>query len=705
MLLSLFLPFLPSACTPRPPSLRLRRWQLVRLPRRGRQRRLGSSVEQGTSNNSSCCSGLPRQLQQPQLQQHPVKDSNPRKPETNEEIAVQVPECLTNSLALFLIHLKLQRAVQNTLSQTEILALCLLARERRQRLPPSTPTATKAKPIADKVAHSSAEGQAPCFANGGTPCFTDGRYPCSADGCSGSPSQQCRGPTCASLPSAFATAVGGRRFRIDPLDVCVLLASQRLQLDDLSLLDDLESVAAETEAAHEKENKWWRWATMLGINRTRGDIWKSAAAKLQQQQQKQEQQQHHRLVRRRRKKSLVAEESLPPFPVLATSPCSAAAANNKNNNIKKTALGAPAVTLSASAAAESGFAPLRGPGSMQLGLCPDAAATAGAPEAPGRFPTGASLEALSPASRHWGDCTSLRGPGAPSFHPFRSDEAGAEAPASAVGEPAAAAGNEAAAAAAGEAAAAAVARLSRNCLALLGHSCQWPLAASCTGGPRALVSDPAGGSPRASQGPPSLGEDWKSAVGFREGRRGSSSRRRVTLRRRQRLSPLDPPYDAHALLLHPFCAAPAAALPDAETARAAEVHEVALDFLSRTKGTQGCPQCIRGEPRKGDKQNPTNASPCPHHQRLHYTKVGEHGACLPDPLVPTTSACTTPKSAEAILRDLILENKFTSVHLVRREATKTADNAGDLESGILMLAILLGGWLLQSYVKFYLLAL
>ncbi|CDI85261.1 hypothetical protein, conserved [Eimeria praecox] len=425
----------------------------------------------------------------------------------------------------------------------------------------------------------------------------------------------------------------------------MLLLTSRLQVDDLSLLKDLETVAKETEATYKQESRGWRtWAAaaLLGLSRSSEDIWTYQAEKLllqqqqqqQQQQQKQKQQQKHRersaahrgLAHRHRKKPLSEGGPLLPSPVI-TPPHSAAAATETTISTTATA----AATAAAAAADSLSSSPVALRYCLLRGPRGDAVCSIGASTANQRGPLGGPPL----ANKHWGPRSCLKG---------EDGYTGIETAAGEATAAAAAAEAAAAAAAAGEAAAAACANISNNSLALLGHSCPWPLSAASGGPPQGYSGGDRrrgplqvlGSSPNTAtgdrdrghptpQGPPIVGEEWKSCVGFRERRRKegtSSSRRREALRRRQRLSLLDPPYDAHALLLHPFAAAAAAALPDTETARAAEVYEVALEFLSRAKATQTCPQCTRPQS-KGDTSINNNPTPCPHHQRLHYTQVGE----------------------------------------------------------------------------------
>ncbi|CDJ60916.1 hypothetical protein, conserved [Eimeria maxima] len=614
-MLSSFLSCWLPGCTPPPPPQQLRRWQLVRLPIHSSSRpKLSPGQEEAAPFRTGSL------LEQPGSRSGAVSE---------DEGFVAVPERLTSSFSLFLINLKWHRTIINTISQAELLALCRLAKARSTiRCTEQLGPLSAAPP--SKGVLMQQEWRGPCSTDSGAHCAGDRETPCSADGVSASPSHAWRDPqserpvTASGIP--LIRIVGRRKLRVDPIDVCGLLVSGCLQLADLPLLEDLEAVAEETEAAHEKENKCWKWAPLLGMGRRRGDIWKCAAANLQhQQQQKQRQQQRQGPVRRRRNKRF-ASEGLSSSLTVLQSPRSTAAANDLNVKTP------PPPAEGASAEGTAADRPFSSTGA-QLGFCGHPACTA---EVSGRAPSGDPLKIHFPCGRKGATRIPLGVPDTPSAL-VCSEDGGEEAEIT------------------GEAAAAAVSNLSNNSLALLGHSCRWPLAGACDGWASPSCTAhmglwehlPGSDSPSAPVGaypgdlPSHSEEDWKSAVGFRESRRGGSisRKRRETQRQRQRLSPLDPPYDSHALLLHPFSAAPAAALPDSETARAHEVHEVSLDFLSRTKPTQGCPKCSRRRGSKGDaSEGPLTVKvpPCPLHQRLHYTQVGKgpervvliHGICM-----------------------------------------------------------------------------
>ena len=478
---------------------------------------------------------------------------------------VGVPPFFTTPMSLFLIKLRLLRTASLTVSQSELLALCRLAKARTFLRETSRDALAVASPGEATSSSEEVPAEGPCQ-------HRQGPYR----------KQQLNGKR--------------RRIRVDPLDVCSLLVSGELEVSDLALLGELDEVAEEAEMAQQRKARWCWWAWLLRWHRARGHIWEAAAAKLQQAVAPL----FTDVSSRRNRKSIDLTEDGVPSDSLLTS------------NIDVV----PGKTLGLSEDAKRGpfGAPLPSsisPRGLHLGPPPSAAAiteTEAAQDPPTRLSAGSTF----------------RGPmGGTLCHPM--EETGGD------GE------------AAVKAAAATISRLGSDSLALLPHCCKWPLAvaAKSRGSPGAELDalhpwSLQGATQDASEmhfsepsGTVFPSDGWKAAVGFRVRRsRVGSRRRREIARRRQRLSPLDPPYDANALFLHPFSVAASVDLPDMEATRASEVHEVSLDFLSRCKATQACPQCNRAEtPSKtASERGEYGFLPpprCPLHQRMHYKKVGE----------------------------------------------------------------------------------
>ncbi|CDJ63131.1 hypothetical protein, conserved [Eimeria necatrix] len=676
-------PFSPGASPSVPVTLRL--WKLVKLPSRRSQ-----VVETGEA------------------------EAHVGAPEDTKEGStacdyVKLPQSLTNALSIFLIKLNFQRTLACTISQSELLALCQLARARASSHGQhcGAGEAFRHQREGFKAAQENRLQSVP-------PQVPSARGPTAKWAPHGSPEK----PPKATGPLQKAEH---KRFRVDPLDVCALLASGSLNLRDLPLLADLEAAAAAAEEQHQQSRSRWGWKRLLGLRCSRGQIWKAAAAALQQQQH-QQQISPSRVAshRRHRKRPNPNSAEGPPSSSSLPSPHLAAAT-------------AAAEAFSCcEAAAQRQCTSSLSPTYAQQKLTKGTLSTTRTQRVQQEEP---EQQLLLPSKALAASSCRVSGisPASPSPCHFEDARADAEA--------------------AGEAAAAAVSQLGSDCLALLPHACQWPLAArasrwdfstraGCCSARWSLQApnpDPLSGAGRVRVSGPSgsgalgaaetLGEGWKGAVNFRVRRsRQRSGRGRDRVGRRQRLSPLDPPYDGFALLLHPFCATPSVALPDAETVRALEVAEVAVDFLSRVKATVDCAQCNRQRP-SGKQQRNTEA-PCNQHQRLHYSRVGEgpekviliHGICMSgyffadvirvlfpdsengarkgvshhggilgqfpphdeDPqerwrytfycvdllgygksaAISSTQNYSRREQAEAILRDVIVANGFTSVHLV-----------------------------------------
>lgn len=563
---------------------------------------------------------------------------------------VEVLPLFTTPINLFLVRLRLLRTMAMTVSQNELLALCQLAKARaslRDRLPVCTP-----RDATEQLA-----------AAPGGPRDHQGLQP----------QQQHRGSP--------------RRIRVNPLDVSALLLSGELAIADLPLLEELEETADELEAVQQREGRWCLCMWLLGLRGRRANIWEPAAAKLQQQAPRL----RGGSCSSNRKLAVVAEGGETPNSLL-----------HSNLSI------AAGETLGMSEEIpEARFGGSLSGGLPSQGLCIRPSSGTGGAGAVERF----QLSRLSSSSN-----SNFRGFLGRRRHPVRETGGDSEAAVKAV--------------------AASVSRMGSDSLALLPHSCKWPLATPAR--TRGSASGYSGSNPHPwslqvtpqevpeagvneTSGASSPSEGWKAAVGFRlRHSRVSSRRRRELERRRQRLSPLDPPYDANALFLHPFCVTPSVDLPDVEEAKASEVHEVALDFLGRCKATEACAQCSRAATSsvpaaaKGSHGLPPLPR-CPLHQRLHYRKIGEgpekvlliHGICMSgyffadlirvifpesaggppggdDPherwrytfycvdllgygkssAVPSAQNYSRREQAEAILRDVIVENGFTSVHLV-----------------------------------------
>lgn len=576
----------------------------------------------------------------------------------DEDDYIKVPPQFTTSLGLFLVRLRLIKTLGRTLSQSELLALCRLAKAR-----------------------SSHEGPFSFPRHSQTP-----REPTE---------QNVRAPEEApqsheELQKQSQEHDGGRApILVDPLDVCALLMSGEIEVADLPLLQELDEVAEETEMLQQREDRWCSWAWLLHLRRKRGQIWEAAAGKLQHGPSTRGGPSFSRMTR-----LIELQRDYPPPDSLLTGNMTVAAGDT--------------LGLASGRALRSHFG-----GPLPGGMSPR-----GLSLGPPLLSAGEKAETVGGPSTGPSPGGNFRGPLGPWCHPVEETAGDSEA--------------------AVKAAAATISRMGSEALALLPHCCKWPLTGPAR--TRGSASNSMGTPfPWTLQGPPFqegpvMGineasnssvspEGWKEAVGFRLRRSRMGNRGREIARRRQRLSPLDPPYDAHALLLHPLCPVPCVELPDIEEARASEVHEISLDFLGRCKATISCPHCCLTATRKSiDGVGGVLPPPlCPIHQRLHYKKVGEgperviliHGICMSgyffadvirallppsgggagpgeipgnddDPherwrysfycvdllgygkssSVPTTQNYSRREQAEAILRDVILANGFTSVHLV-----------------------------------------
>ncbi|OEH74989.1 uncharacterized protein LOC34622960 [Cyclospora cayetanensis] len=619
-------------------QVRLSRWQLVMLPSHCQARRDSEKPDgEAAPGSSGWIDGRMLYCVVPHVAAGAVHEQ------------IEVPQCFTTSASLFLIRLRFLRAMASTISQNELLDLWRLA----------------------KAAASPRERSTHFLAT--TMCATDSDLQEGASGGSPEHLKRRQGPA-------------RPRIRFNPLDVCALLISGAMDVNDLPLLEKLEAAAEEAEKAEQQKGRWSWLAGLVRSNQTRGHIWKAAACKLRLDRSS-----HEPSSQSHRKMHALAGSH--PHPFLYSHP----SGGTQKDMVLTDA------------------APAQGPFGMRMpGRAPQHSRSMRSPQGD----LGAQEEAVEvPPSRTTCASTSQGSGGFPDRHTEHLSEEEEM----------------------GEDAAAAISRRGSTVLALLPHGCRWPQSMAVKerdpsgGSTGALPSGCLHRSPQVARAARDIGEftggsafndGWKEAVGFRIKRSGVGSRRRRELeRRRQRLSPLDPPYDAYALLLHPFCVTPSTSLPDVETARASEVHEVALDFLSRAKATEACPQCNRstGTSRDAGVAEEAGRLPpprCPLHQTLHYTKVGEgpenviliHGICMSgyffadvirvlfpqsegislgasshdDPherwrytfycvdllgygkssAVPPTQNYSRREQAEAILRDVVLENGLTSVHLV-----------------------------------------
>ncbi|KAL8454779.1 hypothetical protein Emag_001312 [Eimeria magna] len=520
---------------------------------------------------------------------------------------------LDNPLSLYLIHLRLLREANLTLSPEELLALFQLAGARREALLKPLETVS---PFVSPTGALALPQQA-----------TRGR------------GREQGGPQIQHDAKGLQSHSRGQQsFRVDPLDVCLLLMSGELSWSDLPLLEALEETAAAAEAAaQQREIHWWAWwpSLLLGLRRRRrGDVWRETAARLQGGGRPCVASSFLSLGLRKKRSSPrevegggLANPLLPEAAGVGTA--------DMLGLSEETGVGAFAVSSLTTAASSRGNRLSLRPSSTPT-VIPAAAAAGDRGLVGSRSPGGDRSSQLRDGPTAWS----------------RSLEETA-------GE-----GGEAVF----KAAAATVSRMGNEALALLPHGCQWPWAASSRasaaavsglssasmtsssclfqgapqhptvpgwgpsegppGGLSAANGWGEGGAPHAAE-PLAAADAWRASVSLRlrrESRPGGRRRREGRVGPRQKLSPLDPPYDAYALYLHPFSCVGATELPDAEAARAAEVHEVCLDFLGR----------------KADRARHRNLSPA----------------------ASTIIAFITPKLAEAILRDVILANGFTSVHLV-----------------------------------------
>lgn len=549
--------------SPRPP-LRLRRWRLVALPcRRASQ---GSTQQRWLSGN----------------------DATDLQPNVGGRAAcsedagdyVEVSPIFTTPTSLLLIKMKLSKANASTISQSELLALIRLAKAR-------------------KLIQETAKDQPVVSAIGVTkdkPVWTIEQ-----------PSEHPRGG-----PGAQQQTSRQKRIQAHPLDVCALLLRAEIKVSDLPLLKDLDKVAEEAEATQQSEGVWWWLARFFGLQRRRRDLWAAAAARLQQSKSA--------------STNISTDRGTEHFEITenATLPDVDNGVRDVTNNafsLTAASRGGHFENALSSGISSKGLS--LGPATGPAMAAADTAATSGLSGSMQRRrvlqPTAASQQAARRPSI------------ASSFNRFLSSTAPLTDEDSGDCEGAA------------YAAAAAVSRLSSDSLVLLPHGCKWPFPVGaaaarppgetgndkCSAGYmhfKGLYDADVEAEEKSSSnlwraGPPPT--SWKAAVRFHLTRgRGVSSRKRELARQRQRLSPLDPPFTADALLLHPFCPIGAVDLPDAETSRASEVHEVSLGFLSKTMATETCPQCSSAEVPVGQAPGDSVAARCPLHQRLHYRKVG-----------------------------------------------------------------------------------
>lgn len=590
---------------------------------------------------------------------------------------VEVSPIFTTSTSLLLIKMKLSKTKASTISQSELLSLFQLAKARKQLIQETA----KDQPIWSALKMSE---DRPVWT-------TETPYKHDPDG-----------------PGAQQQTSRRKQIRVHPLDVCALLLRGEIGVSDLPLLNDLDKVAEEAETAQQREGVWWWLARFFGLQRRRQDIWAAAESRLQQHNSASTNVPVHR---GRKHFELTEDAALPDVEIGVREGVA-------NNAFSLTPGRGPFQRALPSGISSKGLS--LGPATGAATAAADAAATSGLSASMQRRkvlqPTAGSQQA---AKRPSIASSFKRFPG--STTPPTEEEAGD-------------------CAGAAHAAAAAVSRLSSDSLVLLPHGCKWPCpVGAVVARPQALTGNDnssaghvpferlydadlktegrSGNNPWRAGSPPS---SWKAAVGFQVSRgRGISGRKRELARQRQRLSPLDPPFTADALLLHPFSPIGAVDLPDAEMSRASEVHEVSLDFLSRTMATEACPQCSRAEVPVGREPGDSMAERCPLHQRLHYKKVGEgpekviliHGICMSgyffadviriifpeekhgllggysrdegpheswrytfycvdllgygkSSAVPSTQNYSRREQANAILRDVIIANGFTSVHLV-----------------------------------------
>ncbi|KAL8269652.1 hypothetical protein Esti_006407 [Eimeria stiedai] len=664
-----------------------------------------SSSCSSSSSSSSCCStgGLAE-----------GEAISPSAAAAGRGDATQLSPWLASPLSLYLIRLRLLREAHFTLSPKELLTLFQLAGARR---------AASLKPL---------ETVSPLFVPTETLALPQ---PPTGERGGGGPG----GPTTQLDAKRLQRRSRGQQsFRVDPLDVSLLLVSGELSWSDLPLLEDLEETAAAAEAAlQQRERRWWGgwWPSLLLGSRRRGDIWREAAARLQGRGRPCAAAPSPLSLGLKKKASTSHEvEAGPPPSSLLPNAASVGTADLLGLN-EETAVGAFAVPSLTAAASSRGNRLNQRPSSAPTPVPAAAAAAAERGLVGSRSPGGDSSGHLRYGPSAWS-------------RPL--EETGGE-------------GGEVAF----KAAAATVSRMGNEALALLPHGCQWPWAAnsrapaaavsglssasvtssSCLfqgapqhptvpgwgpaegplGGLSAASGCGGGGGPLAA-GPLAQADTWRASVGLRLRResRPGGRRRREARGLRQKLSPLDPPYDAYSLYLHPFSCVGAGELPDAEASRAAEVNEVCLDFLGRSRGADSCSSCgqlfaVSGDTAKDRGKEAHKRRPCClSHHCLHYTKVGDgrekvvliHGICMSgyffadlirflvpdspsqggdDPheswrftvycvdLLGYGKSSSVPSShsysrlgrstaaapqAEAILRDVILANGFTSVHLV-----------------------------------------
>ncbi|KAL8454426.1 hypothetical protein Emed_000147 [Eimeria media] len=541
----------------------------------------------------------------------------------------QLSPWLASPWSLYLIRLRLLRESHFTLSPEELLALFQLAAARREAL---------LKPLETL-----------------SPFISPSNALALPQHATGKRGMEAGGPQAQLAAERLQPhSRGWQSVRFDPLDVCLLLLSGELSWSDLPLLEALEETAAAAEAAtQQRESHWWGWwpSLLLGLKRRRrGDVWREAAARLQGRG----------------------------GPCAASSPLSLGL-RKKSSTPREAGGGGPSTPLLPSAAGVGtadllGLGEETGVGAFAVSSLTTAASSRGSrlnqrsSSAPTAIPAAAAGgdRGLVGSRSPGGDRSSQLRDGSTAWNRSLEETAGE--------------GGEAVF----KAAAATVSRMGNEALALLPHGCQWPWAASSRapaaavsglssasmtsssclfqgapqhptipgwgppegppGGLNAANGCGEGGAPHAAEPPLGAAETWRASVGLRLRResRPGGRRRREARGLRQKLSPLDPPYDAYALYLHPFSCVGATELPDAEAARAAEVNEVCLDFLGRSRGADSCSSCgqpfaVSGDPSKGNYSETQKRKPCClNHHRLHYTKVGEgrekvvliHGICM-----------------------------------------------------------------------------